>query len=657
MRKSTIYRKGLKPGVLLLLILFGLTGSIVLAQGEARKDTATVNALLKESKSLIGSDSARAIKLALQAKEIAGDLKYLRGEAEALKNIGMVYYMKGKYAETLDSWNQSLQVFENMKDDIGISNMLNNIGAIYFNQGADAKALEYSLRSLQLAEKIGDTLRMISALINVGSIYHNKKDPVALDYLLKVIPLVESNGNREAYVVVTGDVGEIYYDKNEDTKALEYFQKSIKAAAADYSSAFSVNGIGKVYLREGKLSQALQSHNEALDIARKFDDNLQVVRALRGIADVYMKENNIPLAIDYYQQAGTVAGGMDDIKVELKDLYHDMATAYSKNKDFSNAYLYQSLYADTKDTLYNIETKKKLNQLQFDFELSKKEGEIVLKEARIKSEKQARTGVTIGLGLILIIAFIIYRNYLQKSKTNKILDKQKAEIENLLLNILPAEVAHELQVNGSATPRNYESVSVMFTDFKGFTTIADKMHPQDLVEELNTCFMEFDNIIEKYGLEKIKTIGDSYMCAGGIPTKDPDHVIKMIKASLEIKDYIVQNNIRRTQMGREPWYLRIGIHVGHVVAGVVGKKKYAYDIWGTTVNIASRMESNGEPGKVNVSSAIHEMIKDQYDCIYRGKIFAKNVGEVDMYFVQGEKTPGQIEQDIRVEKLSKHEGH
>ncbi len=213
---------------------------------------------------------------------------------------------------------------------------------------------------------------------------------------------------------------------------------------------------------------------------------------------------------------------------------------------------------------------------------------------------------------------------------------RKGEIEGLLLNILPAEVAKELQVNGHATPRNYESVSVMFTDFKGFTSIAEKMSPQELVEELNTCFITFDNIIGKYNLEKIKTIGDSYMCAGGIPTPDKDHVINMIKASLEIKDYINQNNIKRGHAGLDPWYLRIGIHVGPLVAGVVGKKKYAYDIWGGTVNIASRMESNGEPGKVNISSATYDLIKDKYDCIYRGKISAKNIGEIDMYFVEGE---------------------
>jgi class 3 adenylate cyclase len=324
--------------------------------------------------------------------------------------------------------------------------------------------------------------------------------------------------------------------------------------------------------------------------------------------------------------------------------------AYSKDKNYSDAFLYQALYSDIKDTLYNIESKKKLNQLQFDFELSKKQVELNLKEARIKSERQARLGVTGGLILILIIAFIIYRNYLQKTRINKILDKQKDQIEHLLLNILPKEVAYELQTSGHSKPRQFDEVSILFTDFKGFTTIADKLSPGELVEDLNECFMEFDNIMEKYNLEKIKTIGDSYMCAGNLPSPDPDHVYKIVKAAMEIQGFIEKNNLRRISKNLQPWEIRIGLHVGPVVAGVVGKKKYAYDIWGSAVNIASRMESNGSPGRVNISSAIYELIKHRFDCSYRGKLNAKNLGELDMYYLEKEKMPTGMPELVGISK-------
>ena len=180
------------------------------------------------------------------------------------------------------------------------------------------------------------------------------------------------------------------------------------------------------------------------------------------------------------------------------------------------------------------------------------------------------------------------------------------------------------------------------------------MTPQNLVEELNTCFIAFDEIMGRHNVEKIKTIGDSYMCAAGIPTPDENHVFNIIKASIEINNFIKQYNLKRSETGLEPWDLRIGIHTGPVLAGVVGKKKYAYDIWGSTVNIASRMESNGEPGQVNISSSVYKLVKEKYNCRHRGKIYAKNVGEIDMYFL-GEETNGVTQDAILINESGKKE--
>lgn len=168
---------------------------------------------------------------------------------------------------------------------------------------------------------------------------------------------------------------------------------------------------------------------------------------------------------------------------------------------------------------------------------------------------------------------------------------QKLEIENLLLNILPLETAQELKVKGYATPRDYEHATVLFTDFKDFSLIAESLSPQELVAELNTYFMAFDQIIERHNMEKIKTIGDAYMCAGGIPVPNNTHPVDAVRAGLAIQEYMEAENEKKKQRGALPWQLRIGIHTGPVVAGVVGRKKFAYDIWGDAVNIASRMET------------------------------------------------------------------
>ncbi len=607
-------------------------------------DTTLVNNLLQQSKEHFTDDPAKSISLAIQAKDLAEKIDFLKGKAYALKNIGLANYYQGKYLETLEHFNESLTIFERLKDEIGVANLLNNIAAIYAEQGDDVKGLEYSLKSLKLSEKTGDKLRILSALNTIGSIYYNKKATwdKALNYLIQALPLCEEIGNKEALGVISENIGEIYFEKNDDAKALSYFQKSINALGNSANVSFAYNGIGKLYLREGEYKQALLYHNKALAIAKKLNNKLHVVRSLEGIANVYISQNNYSAALNYYNQARAIA---EEIKAvpNLKDLYQEMAVAYAKTTDFKNAFKYQTLYATIKDTLYNIDTDKKLGTLQFDFDIQKKQAQVdlltkdkIVQNLQLKRQEAAKNILIGGLAVVFIIATIIYRNYRSKIKVNKILDRQNAEIESLILNILPQEVANELQKTGNATPRYYERASVLFTDFKSFSKMAEDMSPQDVVTELNECFIAFDEIIEKYKLEKIKTIGDSYMCAGGIPTEDNDHYINIIKASMGIRDYMHNRNKQRSESGLPPWDIRIGINTGPIVAGVVGRKKFAYDIWGRTVNVASRMESNGEPGRVNISASTYELIKHKYACTHRGKIMAKNVGEVDMYFVDYE---------------------
>ncbi len=222
---------------------------------------------------------------------------------------------------------------------------------------------------------------------------------------------------------------------------------------------------------------------------------------------------------------------------------------------------------------------------------------------------------------------------------------QKVEIEELLLNILPKEISDELKEKGKATARHHDEVTVMFTDMKGFTKVAEKMTPQELVGELDECFIRFDAIIGHYGIEKIKTIGDSYMSACGVPTSDTNHAVKAVMAALDVREDMRRMQEERKARGMEPWVLRIGLHTGAVVAGVVGKRKFAYDIWGDAVNTASRMESSGEPGEVNVSGATYELIKSRFVCEHRGQVEAKNKGRIDMYFVKRIKPEFSADKD------------
>lgn len=212
---------------------------------------------------------------------------------------------------------------------------------------------------------------------------------------------------------------------------------------------------------------------------------------------------------------------------------------------------------------------------------------------------------------------------------------ERGKSERLLLNILPSKVADELKEKGFVEPVFFESASIMFTDFKGFTQIAEGLTPQELIKELDRCFSAFDQITERNRLEKLKTIGDGYMCAGGIPKTNGTHAADCCLAALEIQSLMNQLKEQNQKQGKIFWELRLGIHSGPVIAGVVGERKFAYDVWGDTVNTASRMESSGTPGKINISGSTYELIKDVFDCDYRGRINAKNKGQVDMYYVNG----------------------
>ena len=501
---------------LLSVLLKGFSQSEV-EKKTGEGDSTFVNSLIEQSKGYFTDSPLHAIALATKAKELAESLHFQKGEAYALKNIGISYYFLGKYLEALDFYRQSLNFFKEIKDNVGIASIYSNVGTVYYEQGDDVKALENYLESLKFAELSGDKLRMLTTLNNVGAVYANKPSTLdkALEYYLKALPICEALNKKEELGAISVNIGDIYSEKKDNTRAMFYFNKALKVYGNSEGSMNAYNAIGKLYTRDNKFDEAIESHNKALALAEKLGIKPSIIKSLIGLGNANEKNGNYKSAIVNYKKAEQPALEIS-ASFDLKDIYEGLSMSYAKSADYGNAFKYQSLFSNFKDTMYNNANDKKLGSLQFDFDLQKKEGQIslltkdkALQDAELRSQKLAKNAFAAGLGLVMLIAVLIFRNYREKVKTNKILDHQKAQIENLLLNILPAEVAKELQLYGQATPRNFESVSVMFTDFRSFTVIADKMTPQSLVKELNECFIAFDHIIGKYNLEKIKTIGDA----------------------------------------------------------------------------------------------------------------------------------------------------
>lgn len=600
-------------------------------------DSERVNTLNALSKNFFSDNPDTSISIAMASRDLAEKIDYKAGISLALKNMGIGYYMKGDYIDAVKTWQQALEEYKLIGDKTGVANMLSNQGAVYFNQGDDVKSLELHLKSLKMSEEIGDTLRILTSLTNIGAVYLNKPATYqkALEYFLRSYKLSLAINDQYSIGTATANLGETYYKMGDDKTALFYLNKSVKRYAGTEDLPYSLNYIGRVYTRQNEYAKAISTHKEAFNIAHKLDTRLDITQSLVGLAQAYYASGAVKSAIDTYNQSLEYGMPLNAV-TEIKDAYQGLSNAYAKEKDYNNAFKYQNLLLAIKDTIYNINTDKKLGTLQFTFDLEKKESQISLlnkdkelQEQEIRRQKLVRNGFMAGFAIVLLFAVVFLKQRIKISN-------EKKRGDELLLNILPAETAEELKATGAAKAKSFTLVSVLFTDFKNFTQASEKLTPQELVAEINHCYSEFDRIITRYGLEKIKTIGDSYMCAGGLPVTNETHPFDIVSAGLEMVKFIDDNKKVKMEQGLPAFELRIGVHTGPVVAGIVGIKKFAYDIWGDTVNTASRMESSGQPGRVNISGSTYEIIKDKFHCVHRGKLEAKNKGLIDMYFVNGE---------------------
>lgn len=613
----------------------------------AKSDSNKVNTLITLSSNFYRTSPSEAIRYGTTAWELAEQIYFTKGVGYALKSIGMGHYFQGNYIDALVSWQQALNTFQSVDYKLGVANILNNLGAVYFNEGDDTKAIEYYLESLKVSEEIGDKLRIATALVNIGAVYFNKEatHDMSLGYYFQSLPLSEELDDQDAIGTATVNMGEIYLARDNVDSALYYFDRALTAYQKSKSgnTPYALNSIGKAYAKKDDFNNAENYQKQAIELAESNSARLEMSLSLVGLGNTYKQFGYNQLAVNAYSRALKIAEEIN-ASYQMKEAYEGLANCYGELGDFNKAFKYQNLLTSIKDTLYNAEIDKRMQATTLSSEINRKQGQIVLltkdkelQELDIRRQKTLRNATGVVGVLLLLLALGLFHRYRFTRKTNKIIAAEKERSENLLLNILPEETAEELKEKGSATPKHYDTVSVLFTDFKGFTNIAEKLTPHELVEELNHCFLEFDFIIDKFNLEKIKTIGDAYMCAGGIPVENITNPVDIVKAGLEIKKFMEHLKKVKEEKGEDYWELRIGIHTGPVIAGVVGKNKFAYDIWGDAVNTASRMESSGVPGKVNISGSTYELVKDHFECTHRGKIEAKNKGEIDMYIVEGVK--------------------
>lgn len=610
----------------------------------AKNDSLKVDVLTELSYNLWQKEPEKAIDYGKQALVIAQEIKYQPGIALANKNIGLGYYVLGDYVDVIIFWEASLKAYRISGNKAGVANLLSNMGAVYYNDGDDANALDYFLQALKVAEEINDESRQGAVLTNIGNIYMDKPvtQDLAIDYFRRALRISRNNNDQGTIGSITNNLTEIFLEKEQYDSAMLYVDLSLASfqGTGYYATPLSVKGL--IYKKLGEYQRAIDLQMEAVEVARSFDQKLELSQVLLRLGETYLSADNPNKALAAYNEALLTAKLVGSDYYE-KDAYDGLARSHEKLGNFKEAYQNKDLFAEKKDDIFNQETEEKIRGLQFTYEIDKKQDEINLLEKTNQIQQldnKRQEAISWGAGIIGLLIFFgligLYNRYRFINKTKSIIEKEKIRSDELLLNILPEETAEELKEYGEAKAKNYDSVSILFTDFKGFTRISTMMTPVELVKEIHECFKAFDIIMARNGVEKIKTIGDAYMAAGGLPKVNDTHAVDVARAALDINAYMNKLQAKRKEEGRPYFEIRIGIHTGPVVAGIVGIKKFAYDIWGDTVNVASRMESNSEAGKINISATTYEKIKDRFTCNYRGEIEAKNRGLLKMYFLEEE---------------------
>ena len=516
------------------------------------------------------------------------------------------YFQKGNKLRIIGDLNKSLDAFfkseeaaTKAKYSIGQGTAYSSIADVYSMMGNSKNAQIYYSKAIKLLRKTDNSVALASTLLNAGDEYSkNKKYDLALRYF------------KES--------GEIF------NKA-KYLS----------GTAYNLGNIGMVYAEQGKDVLAKNNISEAIKMLEELKDYYAISDYLTYMSDIYLKQNDWTTALNYARRSLELA-----LRYGLKDQISNsnlkLSELYQKAGNTAESFRYYKNHIAYRDSVTNLKAVQQMADLRTDYEVSQKQSEVDLLNQGKKNRQIMAVSSAVSAALVFLLAFGMYRRYKFIKRTNVIIEEEKNRSDSLLLNILPAETANELKQNGKVLAKKFESVTVLFTDFEGFTHYAEKLSPEKLVESVDYYFSKFDEIMEKYDLEKIKTVGDCYMCAGGLPFPIEDHAFKMMHAAFEIAEFVTHSK-NNNPMEHTRFEIRIGINSGPVVAGVVGTKKFAYDIWGDTVNIASRMESNSEPGKINVSENTYELIKDAFDCDYRGEIEVKNRGMMKMYFVNNNK--------------------
>lgn len=498
------------------------------------------------------------------------------------------------------------------------------------------KALTSFMRAEKFARDSINKMQLAMVNVTIGDVYsvmgsHNN----SVSYYeqgIKTLREIKSDSTLLASALL--NAGDEYFNAGKYEKAMNLFYESsliCRKIQFNTGAAYNLGNIGMVYAKQGKSKLAEANINEAISILEKEKDYYPISVYLNYVADIYLDQNNPKQALKFAQKSLDLAQKYG-LKDQISDANRELSDIYTASRNAEKAFFHYKEHIKYRDSVRDLDNIEKLANLRTDLEVSKKQVQLDLINQQRENQQVVIFGVGIVLILVSLLALGLFRRNKYISKTRKIVDEERKKSNDLLCNILPEQTAEELKENGEVRAKKYASVTVLFSDFKGFTKYAEALPPEELVKTVDMYFSAFDKIMERHGVEKIKTIGDAYMCASGLPIPSDDHAERVLRAAQDMLAYVKKKQqVHNVDEAR--FDIRIGVHTGPIVAGVVGKKKFACDIWGDTVNIASRMESSSEPGKINVSATTYELTQSLFNFEGRGEIAIKNRSSIEMYFL------------------------
>lgn len=556
------------------------------------------------------------------------------------------FYLK-EYTKAFAYYQKALAEFQQINDNRQQIITLRNTGYLYdYGMYNYPKALEYYRKALNIEKKHEDAELRAGLYMRIGNLYKSiENDEKALKNLHYALDIARNNDLKVILVNCLASLGHYYLNKSDFPNTLQYYQQAIdirRQTGDEAGIGVDLANLAVLYHLQSDYGTALQYHKKSFEIAQKYNDPflLQLYEKDMGllignVSDSFLTSIGINpkkrfQSVIEYERRALKLGAKTSRKEQRYEILNILSAAYDNIGDTKNAYKYYKEAVSLRDSTVGEEKQNDIIRKDMQYEFDKKEAAAKAEqEKKDIRQRNIRNTSFAALATLLTFSIVAMRQRNKISKEKKISEALRIQSDNLLHNILPAEVAEELKVKGSTEAKQFDEVSVLFTDFIHFTQTAEKLSPHELVQELNECFTAFDNIIERNGLEKIKTIGDAYLAVCGLPVSNPQHAKKTVQAALEIRGFMQERKQKE-----KTFDIRIGIHSGSVVAGIVGVKKFAYDIWGDTVNTAARMEQSSEAGKINISETTCELLKEEFELEYRGAIETKGKGKMKMYFVK-----------------------